>query len=184
MSNTYGTRDEVLLAVTVKYRKTRAIKRDFLIPLLLSTWESPRNFWNIVLFSWPYSLVKQVASELKKLIWIMIINRNDSYQWVHLPPDHLYTVYCKVRQEWLQNAIAFGVMVAVCDSFFFLIKCDKCLQRENVITECDRKYLEVRPRLTASRPLSIKTVSNDHKRTRVIVISLETLVLSLFLYTL
>lgn len=68
--------------------------------------------------------------------------------------------------------------------FFFLIKCDKCLQRENVITECDRKYLEVRPRLTASRPLSIKTVSNDHKRTRVIVICLETLVLSLFLYTL
>lgn len=68
--------------------------------------------------------------------------------------------------------------------FFFLIKCDKCLQRENVITESDRKYLEVRPRLTASRPLSIKTVSNDHKRTRVIVICLETLVLSLFLYTL
>ena len=48
----------------------------------------------------------------------MIINKNDSYQWVHLPPDHLYTVYCKVWQEWLQNAIAFGVMVAVCDSFF------------------------------------------------------------------
>ena len=73
------------------------------------------------------------------IIVVVVVVDDDTYYWVHLSSDHLFRVYYKVRQVFLQSATAF--FITKCDGLLLQSATAFLLQSAtSVITKCDRYY--------------------------------------------
>ena len=73
------------------------------------------------------------------IIVVVVVVDDDTYYWVHLSSDHLFRVYYKMRQVFLQSATAF--FITKCDGLLLQSATAFLLQSAtSVITKCDRYY--------------------------------------------